>query len=438
MSVEQAAAPATGATGIAAWRGYKHYVLVVLTLVYVVNYLDRQILGILLPLIKAEFALPDWALGALSGTVFAVVYASLGVPLAIFADRMNRRNIIAASLAVFSLMTVFSGLAARFWHLVAARFGTGIGEAGTAPSINSILTDYYEPQHRATALSFYSAGLNIGLLLGFFGGGWIAQHYGWRPAFLAAGLPGLVLAVLVLVTVREPARGAAERIADEGHAPPFWSAVRFLIARPSFLWLSVATGTSAFGGYSLVAFFPLFLSVSHHLQPVQIGLALALLAGVPGAIGTFSAGWLADRYGRRDARALIFVPMIGQMIAVPFAPLVYLSTNTAVTLLGAVIPALMGAVYVGPGLAVTQSLVPVRMRATAVALFLFILNMIGLGLGPLTVGTVSSLLHPALGDDSLRWALMTTMVSGSIAAFCYWRASLSLKSDLERLTAMPR
>jgi MFS family permease len=164
MIAEEAAASAPVGT---IRSGYKHYVLAILTLVYVVNYLDRQILNVLLPLIKKEFLLPDAALGALSGTVFAVVYATLGVPLAIFADRFNRRNIIAGSLAVFSLMTVFCGLASRFWHLVLARFGTGIGESGTGPSINSILTDYYEPQHRATALSFYSAGLNVGLLIGF-------------------------------------------------------------------------------------------------------------------------------------------------------------------------------------------------------------------------------------------------------------------------------
>src|SRR5256885_873136 len=214
--------------------GYRHFVLAMLTLVYVVNYLDRQILSILLPLIKKEFAAPDAALGLLSGTVFAVVYATLGVPLAIFADRMNRRNIIAASLAIFSLMTVLCGFAARFWHLVLARFGTGIGEAGTGPSINSILTDYYPPRHRATALSFYSAGLNIGLLLGFFGGGWIAQTYGWRQAFLAAGAPGLLLAVIVLLTVREPQRGSAEHLADVGVAPPFAVAVKRLWSLRSF------------------------------------------------------------------------------------------------------------------------------------------------------------------------------------------------------------
>jgi predicted MFS family arabinose efflux permease len=429
MSIEQAAVPPAAAAS-APGSGYKHYVLAILTLVYVVNYLDRQILNVLLPLIKKEFLLPDAALGALSGTVFAVVYATLGVPLAIFADRFNRRNIIAGSLAVFSLMTVFCGLASRFWHLVLARFGTGIGESGTGPSINSILTDYYEPRYRATALSFYSAGLNIGLLLGFFGGGWIAQHYGWRDAFLAAGAPGLLLFFVVQFTVREPIRGSAERLADAGTAPPFWSVVERLWSLRSFRWLAVGTGMNAFGGYALVAFLPLFLYTSHHMSPVQIGVTLALLTGIPGAIGTFLSGVLADRIGKREPRAFMFVPMIGVMIAIPFGPIVYLSQSTAIAIAAAVIPAIMGAIYVGPGLAATQSMVPPRMRATAVALFLFILNIIGLGLGPVTVGLVSDLLRPSFGADSLRWALMLTLISGSIAAFCYWRASRTLAQDM--------
>src|SRR2546423_1452165 len=187
------------------------------------------------------------------------------------------------------------------------RFGPGIGEAGTGPSINSILTDYYGPRHRTTALSFYSAGLNIGLLFGFFGGGWIAQTYGWRDAFLAAGAPGLLLAIVVLLCVREPLRGAAERLSDSGAAPPFGSVVKQLWSLRSFRWLALGTGFNAFGGYANVAFLPLFFYTSHHMTTAAIGLALALLTGVPGALGTFLAGVFADRFGRRDACALVLV-----------------------------------------------------------------------------------------------------------------------------------
>ena len=275
---------------------YRSYVLFVLTLIYVVNYLDRQILAILMPQIKLEFGLTFAQIGYLIGPAFAIVYAVLGVPLAVFADRFNRRNIIAASLAVFSLMTVLSSFARGFWTMALARFGTGVGEAGTGPSINSVIADLYAPHERATALSFYTAGLNIGLLVAFFGGGWLSEHYGWRFAITAAGLPGLALVFLLLFTVREPARGLVEALPDT-HPPPFWSVVACLWSQRSFRWMSIGTSFSAFGGYAAIAFIPSFLKISHHMSPAQIGAVLALLSGIAGAIGTYFAGVFADRLG---------------------------------------------------------------------------------------------------------------------------------------------
>ncbi len=210
MPTENTAAPVrVGGTS-------RRYILVMLTLVYVVNYLDRNILNQLLPSIKTEFHLSDADLGFLSGTVFAILYATLGVPLAWLADRMNRRNVIAISMMLFAAMTAVSAFAASFVQLVLARIGTGVGEAGTSPSVNSIISDLYAPKERAGALSFYAAGLNVGLLLAFFGGGWIEQHFGWRMAFLAAGIPGLIIAFLFIFTVPEPKRGHVENITDTG------------------------------------------------------------------------------------------------------------------------------------------------------------------------------------------------------------------------------
>ncbi len=424
--------PAAGFT-----PGYRTYVLVVLTLVYVVNYLDRQILGILLPQIQKEFTLTDTDLGFLSGTAFALLYATLGIPIAIFADRVNRRNIIAVSLATFSLMTVLSGYTVSFWQLVLTRFGTGIGEAGTAPSINSVLADLYPPEKRASALAFYAAGLNVGLLLGFFGGGWIAQHYGWRDAFLAAGLPGLAMVVLLLFTVREPVRGTVERLADVEAPPGIWAVARHLWRQPSFRWIALGTAMSAFGGYAAIFFVPKFLFVSHHMTQSEIGLALATLTGVCGAIGTYLGGFFSDRLGKRDVRYNMYVPIWAIFITIPFAPIFYLTPSTAVALAAGIIPGLTGACYLGPAYAMTQSLVPLRMRAQAVSILLFILNGIALGLGPLTVGKISDLLKPAFGADSLRYALMSSIVTGLTAAFCYWRASKTLKADLARGSFRP-
>jgi predicted MFS family arabinose efflux permease len=400
--------------------------------VYVVNYLDRQIVAILLPQIQKEFTLTDTQLGLLSGTAFAVIYAVLGVPLAVIADRVNRRNVVVVSMAIFSLMTVLSGYARHFWQLLLARFGTGIGEAGTGPSINSMLADLYPPEKRASALSFYSAGLNVGLLVASFGGGWVAQHYGWRNAFLAAGIPGLLLSLYLFIGVREPVRGAIDNLKDDVPAPDLWTVIRGLWGQRAFRWLAIGTSMSSFGGYAGIFFVPKFLIVSHHMSLVSVSVVLALLAGVPGALGTYFAGVLADRYGRRDVRWNMYVPIIATFISVIFAPIFFLTPITAIALVAGIVPYMMGATYVGPAYAMTQAMVPLRMRARAIAILLFILNIIGLGLGPLAVGKLSDLLRPSLGADSLRWALTATVLTGLAGAFCYWRATRTLKVDIAR------
>jgi len=412
---------------------HRHYILFMVTLVYVVNYLDRQILAILLPLIKAEFGVSDSALGLLAGPAFAVIYATLGIPLAFLADRINRRNIIAGSMALFSLMTVVCNFASSFTHLLLARFGTGIGEAGTGPSINSIIADLYPPKQRATALSIYSAGLNVGLLLAFFGGGWIAQHYGWRTAFLVSGLPGLVLVVLFLVTVEEPKRGHSDGLADVADQPGLLTTAQFLWSQRSFRFIALGTSLSSFGGYAAIAFVPSFLARSHGLSPAQIGFLLAVTTGVFGFIGTAFSGVIADRVGKVDLGRTMLVPVVATLIGTPFAPVFYLSSSLTWTIVALCIPSLLGAAYLGPAYAATQGLVPLRMRATAAAILLFVLNMIGLGLGPQTVGILSDLLHPSLGSDSLRWALLSTVVTGLAGAFCYWQASRTLQKDMMRV-----
>jgi len=412
---------------------HRHYVLFMVTLVFVVNYLDRQILAILLPLIKADFKLSDTALGLLAGPAFAVIYATLGIPLALMADRLNRRNIIAVSLALFSLMTVFCNYASSFAQLLLARFGTGIGEAGTGPSINSMIADLYPPKERATALSIYSAGLNVGLLIAFFGGGWVAQHYGWRTAFLASGVPGLLLVFLFLATIEEPKRGHSDGLSDEAAAPDLIATARFLWSQRSFRFIALGTSMSAFGGYAAIAFVPSFLARSHGMSPSQIGLLLAVTTGVLGFAGTALSGVIADRVGKVNVGRTMLVPVVATFISAPFSPIFYLSPSMAWTVVALCFPSLFGASYLGPAYSATQGLVPLRMRATAAAILLFVLNMIGLGLGPQTVGILSDLLRPSLGADSLRWALLSTLITGLAGAYCYWRASLVLQADMDRV-----
>jgi predicted MFS family arabinose efflux permease len=413
---------------------YRSFILVMMTLVYVVNYLDRQILGILMRQIKTEFHLSGLQVGVLSGPAFAIIYATLGIPVAILADRANRRNIVSASMAVFSLMTVVCGFAGNFWHLFLARVGTGIGEAGTGPSINSILADLYPAEKRASALSFYTAGLNVGLLIGFFGGGWVAQHYGWRHAFLAAGIPGLVLAIMVQFSVREPKRGMAENLKDTVVAPSLISVVKFLWDQKSFRWMSIGTAFSSFGGYAGITFIPLFLAYSHGMKEAEIGLVLSVLTGVFGAIGTYMAGVFADRFAKRDVRWNLYIPIIATFMAIPFAPLFYLVADKDIALAAGIVPALVAAAYVGPAYAMAQALVPIRMRARSVAILLFVLNFIGYGFGPPVVGKISDLLEPYVGTNSYRYAMLSGIVTGLIGAYCYWRSTATLKADLAKVS----
>ena len=414
----------------------RHYILLMLTLVYVVNYLDRNILNILLPDIGKEFGLSGRGQGFLSGTAFAILYATLGVPLAWLADRSNRRNMIAYSMLLFSAMTVVSSSVVTFAQLVAARVGTGVGEAGTSPSVNSIISDLYEPKERAGALSFYATGLNVGLLLAFAGGGWVLQHFGWRTAFLTAGAPGLIVALLFLFTVPEPKRGHVEQLADSGRAPHLPETIRYLWERRSVRFIAVGTAMSAFGGYAASSFVSGFLQNSHHLDKQTTGWIVAVLFGVVGGGGTYFSGVLADRFGKRDVRWNMWLVVLIILFSVPFFPLYFLSPSLSVTLLCAMPPTLIGAAYLAPSYAMVQSLVPLRMRTQAAAIILFVLNIFGYGTGPLLVGWESDLLSPILRADSMRWALLSTAGTWLIAAWCFWMASRTLREDLAR-TTMP-
>jgi MFS family permease len=381
--------------------GYKYYVLLLLALVYVVNYLDRQILAILLPSIKGEFGLSDTALGLLVGPAFALFYAVLGIPIAWLADRFNRRNIIAISLTFFSLTTLLSGRVVQFWQLFLCRVFTGIGEAGTGPSAQAMISDMYPPEKRAAAQSF-----------------------------LAAGLPGIALALLVVLTLGEPVRGASEARADHGNAPAIGVMARFLWSQTSYRYIVLGTAMSAFTGYGLTAFLPSFLVRSHHLAIADIGLIFALILGLGGTAGTFLAGVIADRSAKYDMRWNLYVPALAVLISLPFWPIFFLSTNTTVAILAAIIPSSLAASYVGPCMAMMQGLAPLRMRATAAAFQLFVANAIGLGLGPQAVGIVSDLLQPAFGENSLRYAMLCGVLGAIISAFCYLRAARTLTADI--------
>lgn len=410
----------------------RRYALGVLVVVYTFNFIDRQILSILLEPIKLDLGLSDTQLGLLTGFAFAAFYATLGIPIARFADRSNRRNLIALALAIWSGMTALSGLAQNFWHLLIARIGVGVGEAGCSPPAHSMLADYYPAERRSTALGIYSLGIPVGILFGFLAGGWINEFFGWRTAFLVVGIPGLLMAIVVRLTVREPPRGMAEGRAVSGDQPGIMETFGYLWQKRSFRHLAFGGALTAFVGYGVVTWVPAFLIRSHGMQTGEVGTYLGLILGIPGGIGIALGGYLADRFGARDTRWFLWIVSVAILAGVPFSIGVYLAPGPYLALLLLVLPVALGNFYQATTFAQTQGLVTLRMRAVAAAVLLFILNIIGLGLGPQVTGVVSDLLRPQFGDESLRWSLLICSLVNVWAAWHYYVAGKHLKADLER------
>lgn len=415
---------------------YKIYALGLLVLVYISNYADRILLGILLPAIKAEFDLSDTELGFLHGTAFAIFYATLGVPIAIYADRGNRKLVIVAATATWSIMTALCGLAQTYWQLVAARIGVGVGEAGSNPPSHSIISDLFTLKYRGTALAIFSQGVSLGIVVGLYGGAQIAEAYGWRVAFYALGLPGVLIALLVLFTLVEPRRGAAEAQPLSANIPTFGETIRFIASQRSLVHIITGATLTTLVGYSGVLWWPSFIVRSHGLSPADMSAFLALVFGVGSGFGIFLGGYLSDYFGRRDVKLMPRVVTIATLVGLPFGAAIYLVDNSTLVFLLIGIPAAAGGMYLGPSLAMAQSLVAVRMRTVASALFLFIINLIGMGLGSVIIGGMSDALTPQYGQDALRYTLLIVMVINVWAAYHFWRAGRYMEADLKRALAV--
>jgi len=409
----------------------RRYVLGVLVVVYTFNFIDRQILSILIEPIKKDLGLSDTQIGLLTGFAFAAFYATLGMPIARFADRNNRRNLIALALTVWSAMTALSGAAMNFWHLLIARIGVGVGEAGCSPASHSIISDYYSAHSRSTALGIYSLGIPFGILFGFYMGGTINELFGWRAAFFVVGIPGLVLALLVRFTVKEPPRGMAEGRTAAAEQPGIGETLRYLLAKRSFRHLAFGAALTAFVGYGFVNWTPSFLIRSHGMTTAEAGKWLGLLVGIAGGAGISLGGWLADRFGRRDTRWYLWIVGVALLVGLPFSIAAFLAPSTSLTLLFLVVPVVLGNFYQATTFSQTQGLVGLRMRAVAAGVLLFIINIIGLGLGPTFVGFVADLLLPRFGTESLRYTLLLCSVVNIWAAVHYFIAGKYLSADLE-------
>jgi len=407
--------------------------MVVLAIVYMFNFVDRQIMSILLPAIRDEFQVADSVLGLLAGTAFALFYVVLGVPIAQLADRVNRRNLIALAVAVWSGMTALSGLAANIWQLALARVGVGIGEAGCSPPAHSMIADYYPPETRSTAMGFYTLGISAGIMLAYLAGGWVAQNIGWREAFLIVGVPGLFLSLIVRFTLPEPQRGASEQREDSGRQIGLVSVTRFLLDRRSFLYMAFAAGLSAFVGYAIINFIPSFIVRSFGMELAALGFWLGLIYGIAGGFGFFMGGYIADHVGRSGHRRALNFIALAVSISVFLNVTVFLSSSAVWCLILLVIPTVTANFYLAPVLSQTQSLVSLRMRAVASSLVLLIINVIGLAMGPPITGLISDVLEPALGAESMRYSLLiVSSLLLPLAAWCFYQAGKSIEGDLLR------
>jgi len=410
-----------------------YYTLGVLTIVYSVNFIDRQLLAILQEAIKADLGLSDGQLGLLTGFAFALFYVTAGLPIASWADRSNRRNIVAISLGLWSFMTAISGLAQNYLQLLLARIGVGVGEAGGSPPSHSMISDIFSPEKRASALGFYSTGVSIGILFGFLFGGWLNEFFGWRVAFFVVGVPGILLALVLRFTVAEPVRGLKENREVSTESPSVGSVLKLLMSRPAFIFMALGAAMNAFAGYSTANWIASFMIRSHGMPTGELGTWLALIIGVGGAIGVFGAGVFADHMGKRDKRWYMWVAVLACVISVPLQFGIFMADSAYVALGFLVIPAMLSNAYLGATLATTHSLVGLKMRALSSAILFFILNLIGLGMGPTSVGLLSDYLAPGYGVESLRYALMFIVpVALIMSAGFYLMAAHYVRGDLER------
>jgi MFS family permease len=416
----------------AASLAYRSYVLVVLVIVYTFNFIDRQIIGILAVPIKAELRLSDSQLGLMGGLAFALFYTFLGIPIARLADRISRTGIMTAALALWSLMTAICGFTHSFAQLFMARVAVGVGEAGGVTPAYSLICDYFPPRERARALSAYSFGIPIGSAVGIVLGGFITSLMSWRMAFFIVGFAGLLITPLLKFTVREPTRGALDAAGVDraaGGAPTLLQVIAVLARKPSFWGLSLGAACASMMGYGLFFWAPSFLVRSFHLSLLHASLCYGSLVLAGGLVGIWFGGVLADRYGAARRGMYAFIPAIAFLATVPFYFAGVLSTTLWISFIVLLVPTALGLAWLGPVLAAVQHLVPGNMRATASALFLFINNLIGIGLGTTLIGVVSDAMRLRFGAESLRYAILSGTGFYLMAAALLWIAGRKLARD---------
>lgn len=455
-SQAEVGSPTTQTPPIPAVRPRLGYMLALLLAMNTLCYLDRQVINIVAEQIKRELHLQDWQLGALSGLSFAIFYTLFSLPIARLAERMHRPTVLGTALTLWSGFTLLCGFAQNFVQLAVARMGVGFGEAGGTPAAHALLSDSVPRERRAFAMSVFSAGIPLGTLTGMMLGGLIADQYGWRVAFFAASAPGLVLAVLLLFTLPDGTRerspsGLLAAMRRPKDAPSYGAALKVLFAKRAFLLIAFGSATGGFVNYVHGAFFAVFFVRAHHEQLASLaqsvggsigmnlgvigllGTVLGLLGGILGLAGTLTGGFITDRFAKRSMNAYMLVPGISKLVAVPLAVAALLVNDVllAFALVGCV--NFTRSLSYAPGFGSVQGLVPTTLRATASAMLFFIINIVGMGMGPLGVGILSDIIsRTGMGErDGLRFAMIAAEAVGLLGAFLYFRACRYYAAEVE-------
>jgi len=413
-------------------------VLAVLLVVYIFNFLDRQIVNILAEPIRRDLGLSDTQIGLMTGIAFAAFYTCLGIPIARYADRptTSRVGLIAGALIIWSGMTALCGRAQSFVQLLLARIGVGVGEAGCTPAAHSLIADLAPPEKRASAMAFYALGIPVGTLLGMLIGGLLADAYGWRTAFLVVGLPGIVLAGAVVLLLRDPRR-AGEALRAASAAPPRQAlsnreALAEILTSRAYVLLLAAGSSAAFLSYGKATWTTIFFQRTHGLTAGETGFWFGLWGGLAAIAGTLAGGWLADRFGKINRRHVMTAPAVGFALAAPLSIAAYFMTDWRWALALLMFPRMLISLYYGPCFASAQGLVKPEARAMASAVLLFSQNLIGLGLGPLFFGMLSDWIKPVAAGESVRWVLYGAALIGFVPAYFFWRTSLRLNDEFDQ------
>ena len=410
-------------------KTYRAYVMFILVVVYTFNFIDRQIVGILAVPIKSDLGLSDTQLGLMGGLAFALFYTGLGIPVAMLADRSNRTWIMTVALTVWSAMTAVCGLAQNFWQLFLARLGVGVGEAGGVAPAYSLIADYFPPHQRARAMGVYSFGIPIGSALGILFGGYIASTIDWRYAFFIAGIAGVLVAPVFKLTVREPPRGQYDSQPVRVPAATLREVIATLRDKQSFWLIAFGASASSMMGYGLFFWLPSLLVRSFDMALFDASVYFGAILLIGGLAGTWAGGALADRLGKGKRSAYAIVPAVAFLLTVPFFVVAIFSSSLTITFFALLVPIGLGLAWLGPVIASIQQIVPANMRATASAVFLFVNNLIGLGLGNVLLGAMSDGLSARFGDDSLRYAILAGSGFYVVAALLFFLAARRLERD---------